>query len=213
MRFFFYFLYKSICCGNSFELHRQVDAIQMSIHNICLYKKVDKKYTGCNLKITELLDCALIGVCAVIGSNTVYNYNSTTLCKASWFLCRGEMVCLLFLLVPFVGYVLCLWLFHENVSIISPLEVCDIFPQVAKRKFEFRMEMVVVFRIEWNTIPYYLKCYLQPALFCNSVDRFPVKSLTWHFFSFFWKKKQQQKKKQHYFHKQCTKKAKLGLYS
>ena len=35
------------------------------------YKEVDKKYTGCNLKTTELLDCALIGVCAVIRSNTV----------------------------------------------------------------------------------------------------------------------------------------------
>ena len=30
-----------------------------------------KTYTGCNLKTTELLDCALIGVCAVIRSNTV----------------------------------------------------------------------------------------------------------------------------------------------
>ena len=29
-------------------------------------------YTGCNLKTTEFLDCALIGVCAVIRSNTVY---------------------------------------------------------------------------------------------------------------------------------------------
>ena len=29
------FLYKGICCGYSFELHRQVDAIQMSTHNIC----------------------------------------------------------------------------------------------------------------------------------------------------------------------------------
>ena len=43
----------------------------MSTDNISLYKEVDKKYTGCNLKITELLDCALIGVCAVIRSNTV----------------------------------------------------------------------------------------------------------------------------------------------
>ena len=68
----FFFLYKGICCGYSFELHRQVDAIQMSIHNICLYKEVKKKYTGCNLKTTEFLDCALIGVCAVIRSNTVY---------------------------------------------------------------------------------------------------------------------------------------------
>ena len=49
------FLHKSICCGYSFELHRQVDAIQMSTHNICIYKEVDKKYTGFNLKTTKLL--------------------------------------------------------------------------------------------------------------------------------------------------------------
>ena len=72
--FFFYFsdfLYKSICCGYSFELHQQVDAIQMGTHNICLYTEKDKKYTGCNLKTMELLDCALIGVCAEIRLNTV----------------------------------------------------------------------------------------------------------------------------------------------
>ena len=65
------FLYKSICSGYSFELHQQVDAIQMGIHNICLDKEVDKKYTGCILKTAELLDCALLGVCAVIRANTV----------------------------------------------------------------------------------------------------------------------------------------------
>ena len=43
----------------------------MGTHNICLYKEVDKKYTGYNLKTMELLDCALIGVCAVIRSNRV----------------------------------------------------------------------------------------------------------------------------------------------
>ena len=42
MRFFSDFLYKGICCWYSFELHRQVDAIQMSTHNICLYKDVKK---------------------------------------------------------------------------------------------------------------------------------------------------------------------------
>ena len=47
--FFSDFLYKGICCGYAFELHRQVDAIQMSTNNICFYKEVDKKYTGCNL--------------------------------------------------------------------------------------------------------------------------------------------------------------------
>ena len=48
----------------------------MGTHNICLYKEVDKKYTGCNLKTTELLDCALIGVCAVIRWNTVVMYQT-----------------------------------------------------------------------------------------------------------------------------------------
>ena len=58
--FFSDFLEKSICCGYSFELHQQADAIQMGTHNICLYKVVDKKYTGHNLKSTELLECAHI---------------------------------------------------------------------------------------------------------------------------------------------------------
>ena len=34
-------------------------------------KEVDKKYTGCNLKSMELLDCVLIGVCALVGLNMV----------------------------------------------------------------------------------------------------------------------------------------------
>ena len=41
----------------------QVDAIQMGTHNLCIYKEVDKKYTGCNLKTTELLDCTYRGMC------------------------------------------------------------------------------------------------------------------------------------------------------
>ena len=49
----------------------KVDAIQTGTCNICLYKEVNKKYTGCKLKTTELLDCALKGVCAVIRLNTV----------------------------------------------------------------------------------------------------------------------------------------------
>ena len=71
MRLFSDLHYKSIYCWHSFELHQQVDAIQMSTHNICFYKEEDKKYTGCNLKTTELLDCAFIGVCAVIRLDTV----------------------------------------------------------------------------------------------------------------------------------------------
>ena len=61
----------------SFELHRRVDAIQMGTHNICLFIEVDKNYTGYNLKSTELLDCALVGVCAVIRSNTVIPFTSS----------------------------------------------------------------------------------------------------------------------------------------
>ena len=44
----------------------------MSTHNICLYKEVDKKVPVI-FKTMKSLDCALIGVCAVIRSNTVYS--------------------------------------------------------------------------------------------------------------------------------------------
>ena len=43
----------------------------MGTDNICLYTEVDKKYSGSNLKTTELLDCALIGIWAVIRVNMV----------------------------------------------------------------------------------------------------------------------------------------------
>ena len=67
---FLIFFVKAYVVGTHLiELHQQIDAIQMGTYNICLYK-VDKKYTGCNLKTTELLHYALIGVCAVIRSNT-----------------------------------------------------------------------------------------------------------------------------------------------
>ena len=70
--FFFHdFLYKSVYCVYSFELHRRVDAIQIGTHNTCLYIEVDKNFTGYNLKSMELLDCVLIGVCAVIRLNMV----------------------------------------------------------------------------------------------------------------------------------------------
>ena len=44
----------------------------MGTHNICPYEEVDKNYTDCNLKTTELIECALIGACAVIRSNAVF---------------------------------------------------------------------------------------------------------------------------------------------
>ena len=59
----------------SFELHQQVNAIQMSTHSICFYKVVEKEYSSWNLKTMELLDCVLIGVCAVLRSNTVNDIN------------------------------------------------------------------------------------------------------------------------------------------
>ena len=78
MRCFFFFMIffiKAYYGGEySFKLHRQVDAIQMGTHNVCLYKEVDKKYIACNLKTMELLDCLLIGVCVVIRSNTVFPF-------------------------------------------------------------------------------------------------------------------------------------------
>ena len=61
--FFFLICFIKACCGYSFELHRQVDVIQTDTHNLCLYKEVDKKYTGCNQKTMKDLDCApLLGV-------------------------------------------------------------------------------------------------------------------------------------------------------
>ena len=82
--FFLILFYKCIRSGYSFELHRQVDAIQMGTHNICLYKEVDEKYTDCDLKTTELLYCALIGVFAVIRSNTVFVSGKTTPRVSLW---------------------------------------------------------------------------------------------------------------------------------
>ena len=63
MRYFLIFFIKA-CCEYSFELHLN-----------CLYKEADKKYTACNLKTTELLDCVLVGVCVVIRSNMVYCFS------------------------------------------------------------------------------------------------------------------------------------------
>ena len=53
----------------------------MSNYNICLYREVKKKCTGCNLKTTGFLDCALIGVCAVIRLNMVCCGSQTHLAR------------------------------------------------------------------------------------------------------------------------------------
>ena len=55
--FFFLICYKSICCGYSFELHRQVYAIQMDTHNICLYKELDKSTLA---EILRLQNCLTV---------------------------------------------------------------------------------------------------------------------------------------------------------
>ena len=52
----------------------------MSTHNICLHKEVKKKYTGYNLKTTEFLDCALMGVCAVIRSVSQFIFFTMQFC-------------------------------------------------------------------------------------------------------------------------------------
>ena len=85
--FFSDYLSKSICCGYSFESRQQVDTdtIQIGTHNICLYK-VDKKYTGCNLKTPELLDCAFKMVCMVIRLNTIF-YSLSHTSSSVPFLC------------------------------------------------------------------------------------------------------------------------------
>ena len=51
------------------------------------FKEVDKKYTGCILKTTELLDCAVIGVCAVIRSNKITTLFLDRLIPLSGYLC------------------------------------------------------------------------------------------------------------------------------
>ena len=76
MRFFLIFFIKAYVVDthlNCIDKSMQFNAIQMSTHNICLFKEVKKKYTGCNRKTMAFLDCALIGVCAVIRSNMVFH--------------------------------------------------------------------------------------------------------------------------------------------
>ena len=56
MRVFLNFFIKAYVVGIHSNCIDKVDAIQMDTHNRCLYREVDKKYTGCNLKTTELLE-------------------------------------------------------------------------------------------------------------------------------------------------------------
>ena len=54
----------------------------MSTNNICWYKAINKSTRSLILKTKKLLDCALIGVCEVIRSNTVDSYSSHACTKS-----------------------------------------------------------------------------------------------------------------------------------
>ena len=56
--FLLIFFIKAYMYVVAFELHRQVDTIQMGTPSIYLYKEVDITCTGCNLKTIQLLVCA-----------------------------------------------------------------------------------------------------------------------------------------------------------
>ena len=53
MPFFSDFLYKSICCWYHFELHWQIDVIQMSHNNICFYIYVVGIHLNCIDKLMQ----------------------------------------------------------------------------------------------------------------------------------------------------------------
>ena len=76
--------YSHICCWYSFELPRQVEAIQMSTNNMFLFIKNEIKEHGLQSKVYKIADCALIGLCAVIRSNTIcwFQHIVTNIIKA-----------------------------------------------------------------------------------------------------------------------------------
>ena len=80
MFFFLIFFKKNICCWNSFELPQQEYVVDTYLNCLNLSRQFKwvpttydfiKKNMGCSMKTKESLVCVLIGVCGVIGSNTV----------------------------------------------------------------------------------------------------------------------------------------------
>ena len=74
MGFFHIFFIKSYVVSTHLNCIDKSSQLKwVPVYSICLYKEVDKKYvTRFNLTTgTELIDCALVGVCVVIRSNTV----------------------------------------------------------------------------------------------------------------------------------------------
>ena len=59
-----------ICFIKAYVMGSHLNCIDKSMQFKWVPATYIRKYTGCNLKTTELLDCALIRVCAVIRSNT-----------------------------------------------------------------------------------------------------------------------------------------------
>ena len=54
----FCFLYRSVCCGYSFELSQLVEAIQMRTHNICFHKE-DKSTLVVSFRLLNFLTVRL----------------------------------------------------------------------------------------------------------------------------------------------------------
>ena len=80
MALLFLFLFL-ICFIKAYVVGTRLNSMQFKwVPTICAHIKLDKKYTGCNLKTLELLNCALTGVCVVIRSNKVIKY----CCKMFW---------------------------------------------------------------------------------------------------------------------------------
>ena len=67
---FLVFFIRACVLGAHIKLHRQCNS--NGYPYIFPNKEVEEAYTGCNLKNMSLRDCAIIGVCAVIRSNTVF---------------------------------------------------------------------------------------------------------------------------------------------
>ena len=79
--FFFFFFFFCFFFVKKYVVGTHLNCIDKSmkfkwVHTTYAFiKEVDKKYTGCNLKTTELLDCVLIGVCALIRLTAIIKFN------------------------------------------------------------------------------------------------------------------------------------------
>ena len=56
-------LYTGICCGYPFELHRLVDAIQMSTYNICFYKGIYCRYPFELHRLVNAIQMSTYNIC------------------------------------------------------------------------------------------------------------------------------------------------------